>query len=326
MQNGVPLDVSVLICAYTEKRWDDLVAAVVSVQQQRRLPKAIILVIDHNPALFTRAQSRFQDVTVLENREAKGLSGARNTGVAAAHQPLIAFLDDDAVAEPDWLEWLSHPLDDARVLGSGGRVEPNWETGRPAWFPEEFDWVVGCTHKGTPTQTGEVRNPIGSSMCIRRQVFEVVGGFRSEIGRIGTLPLGCEETELSIRARQQWPQGKFIYEPRSRVHHHVPAARIRWSYFQARCYAEGISKAIVSRLVGANDGLSSERTHAFKTLPNAVWENIRAVFVQRDVRYFSRAVAIVAGLAFATLGYVRGSLAARSNNSPAPTLQSIETA
>lgn len=317
---GVWLDVSVLICAYTEKRWDELVAAVESVQQQRRPPQEIILVIDHNPALFARMREKFPTIMVIENAEAKGLSGARNTGIAAAHQSLIAFLDDDASAEPDWLERLCSPLDNVDVLGSGGRVVPRWESGRPGWFPEEFDWVVGCTHKGTPLQTGEIRNPIGSSMCIRRQVFESVGGFRSEIGRVNAIPLGCEETELCIRARQHWPHGTFIYEPGARVHHFVPAVRGQWAYFQARCYAEGLSKALVSRLVGTADGLSSERSHAFKTLPRAVWESVRMAVTQRKPSYILRAGAIIVGLAITTLGYIRGTLSGHRIASDAPML------
>src|SRR5262245_11775286 len=100
------LDVSVVICAYTEKRWDDLVAAVASVQQQSLSPRETIVVIDHNPALLDRVRAHMPDVIAAENTETRGLSGARNSGIAASRSSIIAFLDDDAIAMPDWLEQL----------------------------------------------------------------------------------------------------------------------------------------------------------------------------------------------------------------------------
>ncbi|GEM_PF-6288810 len=75
-------DISVIVCAYTEDRWNDLVAAVVSVKEQTLSPAEIIIVIDHNPALLKRAKRHLPDTVVVENTEARGASGSRNTGIA----------------------------------------------------------------------------------------------------------------------------------------------------------------------------------------------------------------------------------------------------
>src|SRR5258708_37777636 len=101
------LDVSVVICAYTEERWDELVATVESLQQQTLPPREVILVIDNNTCLLERARASLPDVILIENSEPQGLSGARNSGIAGAKGSLIAFLDDDATAEREWLERLS---------------------------------------------------------------------------------------------------------------------------------------------------------------------------------------------------------------------------
>src|SRR5438552_7608283 len=222
---GATLDVSVVICTYTEKRWDELVAAVESIRQQRTPPREIIVVIDHNTRLFERVLVEIPAIIALENSELQGLSGARNSGIAIAQGALIAFLDDDATAEPDWLQRLSRCCEDGQVLGAGGRVEPQWLSKRPAWFPKEFYWVVGCTYQTLPESPVEVRNPYGGCSCIRREVFEVVGRFRSEVGPVGTRPMGCEETELCIRAKQYWPQKVFLCEPQARIHHHISPSR-----------------------------------------------------------------------------------------------------
>src|SRR5437660_7446995 len=127
-------DISVIICAYTEDRWGDLVAAVESVQLQTLQPREIIVVVDHNPGLLKRAQEHLLDVVVVENSRTRGLSGARNSGIAVAKGNIIAFLDDDAIAEPNWLEHLVVYYDDARIAGVGGKIEPFWRGTRPSWF------------------------------------------------------------------------------------------------------------------------------------------------------------------------------------------------
>src|SRR6185369_11937411 len=100
--------VAVIICAYTDERWNQLTEAIEAVANQSQPPDAIVVVIDHNPALLARVQQQFPHVKAIENVQEKGLSGARNTGIAAASDSLlIGFVDDDAVVEKDWLKKLS---------------------------------------------------------------------------------------------------------------------------------------------------------------------------------------------------------------------------
>ena len=301
-------DISVIICAYTEKRWDDLVAAVASIQQQTMRPREIIVVIDENSLLLERAIVQFPDIRVISNKETRGLSGARNSGIALAQGAIIAFMDEDAIADPMWLAHLIDLYQDDQVIGVGGAIVPKWAGGRPAWFPSEFHWVVGCTYRGLPTTTAPVRNLIGCNMSFRRKVFTQVGGFRDGMGRIGTKPLGCEETELCIRALQKWPDRTLMYEPQARVHHHVPTDRATWHYLSARCHAEGLSKAQVAQLVGAGDGLSSEWQYTLQILPSGVWQGIIDLVLRGDFGGFGRAMAITWGLAVTTVGYVEGRL------------------
>jgi GT2 family glycosyltransferase len=304
------LDASVIICAYTEKRWDDLVAAVESVQQQSA--REIVVVVDHNPALLARVQEYFPDVIGIENSEPQGLSGARNSGVAIAQGTLVAFLDDDAMAEPDWLARLCHCCEDPQVMGTGGTVEPYWLSKQPKWFPEEFYWTLGCTYQERPEKPVVVRNPFGGCTCYRRELFEVVGGFRSGIGRDSNArPMGGEETELCIRARQHWPEKIFLYDPDAIIHHRIPAVRATWRYFRARCYAEGLSKAVVAQYVGTKDGLSSERSYIVSNLVRGVTHGLKDTFVLHDVAGITRAGTIVAGLITTMSGYLVGSIKQR---------------
>jgi hypothetical protein len=79
--------------------------------------------------------------------------------------------------------------------------------------------------------------------------------------------VGCEETELCIRVHQRWPDLEVRYEPEARVAHTVSADRATLRYFVSRCRAEGLSKAIVSGLVGPGDGAALERAYVRRTLP-----------------------------------------------------------
>ena len=301
------LKFSVIICAYTEDRWNDLIASVSSVKAQSYPPEEIIVVIDHNQQLLNRARAEFSDITLLENIDERGLSGARNTGIAAATGDFIAFMDEDATASPDWLKMLNENFADPNVMGVGGAIIPNWENGRPAWFPREFEWVVGCTYTGLPEQTSPVRNLIGCNMSFRRQIFDGVGNFRNGIGRVGTIPVGCEETEICIRARQKWLDGNFIFEPRASVLHNVPEKRKNFEYFRSRCYGEGISKALISRYVGEKDGTQSEWTYTLNVLPRGVFRGIMDL-LHGDLTGLQRAFVIIAGLLITTTGFLVGKL------------------
>jgi hypothetical protein len=236
---------------------------------------------------------------------------------------MIAFLDDDATAERGWLDALAAGFVDHSVGGVGGRVVPAWERQPPGWLPEEFLWVVGCSYAGLPSTAQEIRNPIGANMAFARSVFEQVGGFREEIGRVGTIPLGCEETELSIRARAA---GFSVwYLPGAMVHHSVPAGRTTLKYFLRRCYAEGLSKAVVSALAGRADGLASERTYVTVTLPRAVRNALlQAVRGPRRGDGLRRAAAVVAGVLTAGVGFVRGTVVHRRRPAPVGSAPAIQ--
>lgn len=313
---GAPT-VSVVICAFSDERWNDLRAAVESVRRQEPPPSEIVLVIDHNEELRARAESAFADAIVVSNTGRQGLSDARNAGVGVASSDVIAFLDDDAVAAPGWLRALVNGYASrADVIGVGGAALPAWDVGRPAWFPEEFDWVVGCSYRGLPVTLAPIRNFLGCNMSFRREAFELVGGFHTDVGRVGDRPVGGEETELCIRLSQRARTAVLLYQPEAVVHHRVPTARAGWRYFRRRCYAEGVSKAVVSRLVGSQQGLASERRHAFVTLPRAALGYLGEGVRHGSVAGLGRAAAVVAGLGITSLGYAAGRLRGRTDATP----------
>jgi GT2 family glycosyltransferase len=302
--------ISVVICAYTMDRWNTLVAAVRSCELQTLKPDEVIVIIDYNEELRARATQEFKGVYVLANESTKGVSGARNTGVAASSGDIVAFLDDDAYADPDWLEQLTLPMTDPEVAGVGGWILPHWPAAPPAWFPETFLWILGCSYAGLPETNFPIRNPIGASMAIHRRVFQTVGGFTEGIGRIGVTPLGCEETELCIRYTAAYPGQHFVMARDAIVHQWVPVSRLTWHYFWTRCWAEGLSKAAVSFLVGPHSGLAAERQHLVRSLPREFFSSLRSLVVHPKSGS-SRLALIVIGTTCAAAGLLWGRVAVR---------------
>lgn len=304
---------SVAICAYATNRWYDLKSAVASVVGQLGDDDECVVVVDYNDELLALAETEFASVRsasgravvrVIPNACERGLSGARNTAIAESRGEVVAFLDDDATAGDGWLRRMMAELTEADVFGVGTAANPDWPAGeRPGWFPPEFDWVVGCSYRGLPTEPADVRNVFGVAMAFRREVFALAGTFSTDVGRIGLTPTGCEETELCIRLRLVRPDVMIKYLPDVAVTHRVTTPRVRPGYFLRRCLGEGRSKARVSRLVGADHALTSERTYVRSVLPRAFARELGR-FLRGNFDGLAAAAMMVLGLLLAGGGYV----------------------
>jgi hypothetical protein len=320
-------EVSVVICAYTEQRWEQTRAAVESALGQRPGPAEVILVVDHNAELAGLAYRELPRVVVVESDEVPGLSGARNAGLRAASQPITAFIDDDARARPGWLAALLEPYSSPHVVATGGSVHPLWPGLRPRWLPPTFDWVVGCSYLGLPESAGVVRNPIGANMSLRTRLALDAGGFDVGLGRVGIRPLGCEETELAIRLTSSRPGSVILYVPDAAVDHHVGRERLSFGYFLRRCWHEGLSKAAVVGLAGSSAGLARERRHVAAVIPAALMRDLRRA-VTGNLDAFARMTVAVCGLSAAVAGYLTGRarFAARGQTRrPASAVESINS-
>ncbi|MES0880872.1 glycosyltransferase family 2 protein [Roseibium sp. SCP14] len=295
--------ISVVVCAHTLDRLRHISEMVSSIRAQTYPAASLIIVCDHSDALYRVLKSEFQTAQIVRNEFEKGLSGARNTGIKHAHGDIVAFLDDDAAANPDWLEQIARAYSDPAVMAAGGFIAPAWSTERPKWFPREFDWVVGCSYLGLPQIRNPVRNLIGCNMSVRKAVLELTGGFRAGLGRIGNNAAGCEETDFFIRAKAKFPGQTILYEPEARVRHHVPSTRGTWKYFLGRCWAEGKSKADLADLSNAGHVLTTERNYSLKTLPKGFFRYLGET-LKGDISGIARASAIAAGFLATTISYL----------------------
>ena len=294
--------VSVVIACHTQERMSHLLAAIDSVENQELKPESIVITVDHEPVLHRILSERFPNFTVVENKFARGASGNRNTGAACLSTPIIAFLDDDARARPGWLSALVEPFHDPQVICAGGFVAPAWEGHEPKWFPEEFGWVVGVSHRGLPTSKGRVRNVWSENMAVRRDVFDKVGGFRSDFGKVGGVSRP-EDTDLCIRMGKAIPGAMVMFVPDAVVDHHVGQERTAFGFFLKRCYFEGRGKVELARHNEGAQDLEDEQRYLRRTIPSGIAGYVRGA-IGGDFAQMQRAGAMVSGLGAAAFGGV----------------------
>jgi len=251
-------EVSVVVSTYTSDRLNDVLACVDSLRRQTLPPKEIILALDPDDDLERFYRSRMPTDVSIVISEGFGLSNARNAGVRNARSSIVAFIDDDAIADKDWLRNLVQNYSDPHIEGVGGKIEPIWEAGCPIWFPEELGWAYGCSYKGLPQRRASVRNSIGANMSFRKDVFERIGYFNGRIGRIGTELLAGEEADLSLRILEGIPESRIVYDPSAIVHHVVHGNRTNLKFLLKVCFYQGLSKASI-----CND--SPNRSRALST-------------------------------------------------------------
>jgi len=293
--------VSVVISCYTLERFDHLLSAIESVLDQELAPEAIVISVDHEPTLYQILVDRFPRLVVVENEFERGASGNRNTGASKTTTPLIAFLDDDATARPGWLFALVKPFSDSHVVCTGGFAAPAWSAGEPSWFPDEFGWVVGASHRGLPTSEAKVRNVWSENMAVRSDTFAIVGGFRVGYSKVGTVSRS-EDTDLCIRMGKAVSNASILFVPEAIVDHFVGIERARYRYFLRRCYMEGRGKIELARLNDGQADLGDEKAYIRRILPNGFIRYARRGIAARDASQFRKAGAILTGAGAAGIG------------------------
>jgi glycosyltransferase involved in cell wall biosynthesis len=212
----------------------------------------LVIVVDNNPELQELLLERTKDTSsqVISNT-GRGVADARTTAVKHCSSDLVAFIDDDAWAEPNWLAELASVFESADVIGAGGRVVPEWGPDASR-IPAELLWLVGATYKGHPNRQVTITRPIGANMIARRDALIEVGGFPSDFGvRDGmTKSRGNEELALFTRLTERFGPDCIMYIPTAVVHHFVPADRTTWYYLVSRSWAEGTSKGYARQRFG----------------------------------------------------------------------------
>ena len=249
------MDVSVVICTYAMDRYADFCDAVESVQEQSYESVEIIIIVDGNETVAERVRREFNspNIEVHNNDQNHGVSYSRTKGAEIATGEVVAFIDDDAVADPEWISKLVRVYKDTDALAVGGRMTGIWPAGRPAFLPVEFNWLVGVTYPGFASAGEEVRNTFESNISFRRDVFLDLGGFDPNLGPTAGTYSHSEGAEIGVRLQHYYDQG-VIYAPDAIVRHKVFAHRIQLVWLLRRAFEQGVSKQQLGDSVNTPSG------------------------------------------------------------------------
>ena len=249
--------VSVVLCTYSPDMYDHFREAAESVLGQRYDDVELVIVVDGDDGLYERVRDEYgdrEDVLVHCNDENVGLLASRNTGAELATGDVVAFIDDDAVADENWVGELVASYEERDALAVGGKMVPEWVAGKPDYIPEEFYWLVGVTHRGFADGPGYVRNTFGSNISFRRDVFRELDGFDTEIGgRKGDENLQGGETELCVRLDRAYGE-RVWYNPDAAVAHKVFEYRTDPKWLLDRAFWQGYSKRAMEVLLPEASG------------------------------------------------------------------------
>ena len=248
--------VSVVVCTYSDDRYEDFTEAVDSVLAQRHDPIEIVLVIDGNESVAARTRETYggrEDVIVHCNDENLGVSASRTKGAELASGEVVAFIDDDAIAEPDWITELVRVYESRDALAVGGQMVGEWIAGRPWFLPDEFNWLVGVTHRGFAESGDVVRNTFESNISFRRDVFLELGGFDSGLGPTADSYSHSEGAEIGTRLQTEYGRG-VIYNTDAIVRHKVFEYRIQFRWLCHRAFEQGVSKRTMEQRSTTSSG------------------------------------------------------------------------
>jgi glucosyl-dolichyl phosphate glucuronosyltransferase len=176
-----------------------------------------------------------------------GSSYARNRAVEEARGDFILFIDDDAVAEPDWAAEMLEEIERRHLDVACGMVLPRWCRKPPRWLGPSL-YVRLAVHDAARLEDASraecdtIHNYFSANVGFRRRVFKEFGNFRTDLGVVGGNPMSGEDTELFARIMALG--GTVGFAPRARVHHTIPRERMRRSYMRRKSFAFGYGSAL----------------------------------------------------------------------------------
>lgn len=247
------MKVSVVVATYATERFEDFCEAVESVLSQTYDPVEVVVVVDGNETVHEWASAQYgdrEDVLVHCNAENRGVSVSRTTGAELASGEVVAFIDDDAVADPAWIAELVATYEATDALAVGGRMTGRWLAGKPWYLPEEFYWLVGVTYPGFAETGEEVRNTFESNISFRRDVFIDLGGYDPNLGPQGADYSHSEGAEIGARLQAEFGRG-VVYNPDASVEHKVFEERTELSWLTKRAFDQGVSKRRMDQSTGS---------------------------------------------------------------------------
>lgn len=243
--------VTFIICTYNRAGYlDDTLHSLANTDLQQ-FPVEV-LVVDNNatdstPSVVERHQARYpkdhKPIRYIKETN-QGLSHARNRGIKEARAANMVFLDDDIRVTDSLLPaWLSFFDTRPNALAAGGKIHVQFDNPRPRWMSHFLLPLLGHHDLGnSPKKYPARKYPFGGNMGFRKQIFDSLGTFDTDLGRKGTQLKASEEKEFFQRLRTH--QIDIHYLPDAMLYHRVNRQRLTESYIKRQAVGLGQSMAL----------------------------------------------------------------------------------
>ena len=309
------MKVSVIICTYSEDMYEHFQEAVESVLDQSYDDVEAVLISDGNEAVYERMQADYgnrSDTIVSMTEENVGVGEARNHGIQLATGDVVAQIDDDAVADSEWVAELVRIYEKTDAIAVGGKMTPEWVAGKPRFLPEEFYWLIGVNHRWFAEPLEEVRNTYASNISFKKNVITQLGGFDPNVGRQGEREIQATESEIGTRLQQQFDQG-VIYNPEAKVAHKIFEYRTRRRWIANRAFWQGYSKRVLETLLP--EATTDEESEFLRFLVvNAVPRRVSNIIRHRSKVEIEQLIWLILLTGLVGLGYVYGHVTWRDSS------------
>lgn len=249
---------SIIICSYNRASYiSDALDSLYT--QSSGLNVFEVFIVDNNSSDNTaevyeqwRLKNTEGSFTYLTESK-QGASFARNTGASNAMGKWLCFMDDDAVATPDYVKnIISHIETKPEAVGFGGRIIPKYIPAEPKWMSFYVSSLVGnFDYAPTACAFAPGKYPLESNMIVKKDIYDHIGGFNTSLpGVVGTLRIGGEGKELFYKILSL---GHTIYyDPAICVHHVVEVKKLTSEYMYR--VASGIGRGEKTRTLSISKG------------------------------------------------------------------------
>ncbi len=202
---------------------------------------------------FQKSHSNINIRLVKESQQ--GLSYARNRGIAESKGEILVFIDDDETVNEGFVSAYIDLFRNHDAFAAAGAVKARYDSQRPKWMSYYTEKMIAnpIDLGKRVTRISSDITPAGGNMAFNREVFNLYGGFDTNLGRKGNKLYGGEENELFDRLRNLGE--RVYYTPKAIVYHHIPDRKLTPEYFDKLSYGVGVSKLLRAQKYGTEQAL-----------------------------------------------------------------------
>ena len=240
--------ISVIVCTYNRVKYLRICLEKLAIQTANSSEYEII-VIDNNSTdgtklaceSFIKIHKKLNVNYFLELEE--GHTYSRNRGIIESKGEYLAFIDDDAFVDVDYIENIKKAFSTYNIAALGGKITPRYESGNPpVWMSKYLLPLVAALDMGQNKRYfNKGKYPIGANMAFKKNVFQNLGLFNIDLGRRGSKGLeGGDEKDIFLKLHKSG--AKVLYDPDVKVTHIIPESRLKLTYIKGLAVGVGSSE------------------------------------------------------------------------------------